>query len=1019
VATLPKLRMAKKDLGLDVSNQHLLLLSRHESASTEQDIVSALREAGHTASATDIANLLVILTEANGGAQPAVAPVLAAVVDEIEEVKPVVPQAVKLGGPDQEDRVVSVPVEVEEEPEEAEAIDPADYQEVDIMGRADEPIQTLDIQQNPAGGLIVSWKPSKKKGSVYVLVSGSGDFPRVIRGGQASWTTKANSRKTRGEHNIFSLFIFNALGEKGQLFAQGRVIGEVSIKEVQPYEDQVRLRWETGDQLARVRVYRSKADSPLPEHPTAAMALPVSDGGDSYIDTDVEPGQEFEYKACLEWQGPDGQVIASAGQKVTVIIPGNISNVTGFAVIRSDENSGHVDIEFDDVARGSVKIFQIKGQPRPELLAAKAGGTDIESDRLMDAFVQTWLGTEVIDLARSADGKVSIKNVPMLSGGLDSRTYTAVGVLGKNARICDVKVIQQVGEIDAASVIDRFDYQLLRVGLPAGAQSLEIWLKNPTGSQETKVADLGTPDRTVQIDTEYRRFGGVLFANNVPGLPGLTKLQAEPLSIFMRGISTFEGASHKGPIFQVEYPGRVAVAFRRTQGVQTGSSETRPRGFGALFRREEATHIALGKDNPLELRVQSPTSLSGAPIDLIHYAAKAFPLDAGSPAAKKKPFIRVIPSTFSNWGQPAISTAEGQHGPVMLERDYQFRIASASPQIAGTPIFCIDDRVGSFATIPMPEAAINAELSIVLVGAKQSGKTTYVQALLNYFEQQLSQIMGAKLLLKDENDEVSKARFEDMHKFVKTGVLPPGTRSARQFLAASADAPKDPADPTNSLNFKFFNGGNIPLAGVSLIDVAGEDMDSLETMRFYKDALVKADLVIFLMDPLQIPSVQTALAGFPLPPRGTDPFLVMQHLCAILEEGAADRNLNQKVAVTLSKFDSFEKISAMQGSPIAGTIQKGMQITRDPNSNSGHLFNALDGHLVQEEILSILERLDIAPFKALVQNTFGPIASKFFVISSLGHGTHAAQMDSAGITSYRVSDPIRWALQGVLDARQD
>jgi hypothetical protein len=1016
VASLPKLREAKTELGLEVSNQHLLLLSKNQAAVTEQEIVNVMRDAGQAASPSDIANLLAIVTEANGADVP-VAPVAAAPSPEafIAPEVQVVAQ-VRNDGPDEEDRVVaSVAPDEDPGPEEAEALDPAEYQEIDIMATGDEALQTLDIAPNPAGGLIVSWKPSKTKGAVYVLVSGDGDFPRVVRGGQASWTTKKSSRKTGAQHSIFSLFVFKKAGEKGQLFAQGRVLGEVAIQEVQAYEDQVRLRWDTNDQRARVRVYRSKPDTALPEHPTAAMLLDISDGVDSYIDTDVQPGQQFEYKVLLEWQGPDGRVIPSVGEKRTVIIPGTIDNVTGFTVTRADETSAHVDIEFDEVTRGTVKIFQIKGQPRPELLSAKAGGNEIESDRLSDDFVKTWLGTEVIDLAKSENGKVTIKNVPMLAGGLDSRTYTAVGVLGKNARICDVKVIQQVGEIDSATVIDRFDYQLLRVGLPAGAQSLEVWLKNPSGDQAIKAADLGSPDRTVQIDQEYRRFGGVIFANGVPGLPNLTKLQAEPLTIYVRGISTFEGASHKGPIFKVDYPGRISVAFRRSP--VASAADSKPRGLGGLFRREDATQIQIGKEAPLELRVQAPSGFAGAPIDLIHYAAKAFPLDAGSPDAKKKPFIRVIPSTFSNWAQPALTTPDGRTGPVMLEPDYQFRIASAAPTVVGAPVFSIDERVGSFPTTPLAEAAINTELSIVLVGAKQSGKTTYVQALLNYFEQQLSQSMGARLVLQDEGDQISKLRFDDMHKFVQTGILPPGTRSARQFMSAATGAPKDPSDPTQPLSFKFFNGGNVPLASVKLVDVAGEDMDSLETMRFYQDSLLKADLVIFLMDPLQLPSVQTALAGFPLPPKGTDPFIVMQHLTTIFNENAASRNPNQHLAVTMSKFDSFEKISTMTGSPISGLIQNGMQITRDPNSNAAYLYNQLDGHLVQEEILSILDRLQFAPFRSLVQNTFG-VASRYFVISSLGHGTHAAQMDAAGITSYRVSDPIRWALDGVLTSRR-
>jgi hypothetical protein len=35
-----------------------------------------------------------------------------------------------------------------------------------------------------------------------------------------------------------------------------------------------------------------------------------------------------------------------------------------------------------------------------------------------------------------------------------------------------------------------------------------------------------------------------------------------------------------------------------------------------------------------------------------------------------------------------------------------------------------------------------------------------------------------------------------------------------------------------------------------------------------------------------------------------------------------------------------------------------------------------------------------------------------FIVSSLGHSTDATRMDKAGITSFRISDPILWALDG-------
>ena len=1019
--SLPQLRQARSELKLDdlVSNKLLRTIAAHEGViSSELEVVGALKAAGATASPDEVSDLVRIVLSLS---QPKLTPEATKPAAAENLTEPASNQSSPMPSAslllDEEDSIgTALTDEQIDEDQEHENIDANDYLLVDVLGGADdESLQTLSISDDPSGGRLVSWKKSKTKGAVYVLVSGNGDFPRVISGSQGRFTTKSLKRRVAKKHETFSLFVFSKPGEKGRLLAQGRVLGEVAITEVQAYEDQVRLRWDTSDQVSSVKLYRSKPDSPLPDHPTAAMLLDVPDGASSFIDTDVQQGQEFEYKVILEWLGPDGKIIASSGDSKKVVIPGNISNVTGFVVNRTSSTSTHVDIEFDAVSRGLVKIFQIKGPPQQQLLGARASGNDYPVDRLSDSDVQSWLGTEVIDLAKTADGKVKIKKVPMLVGGLDARTYTAVGVLGKNARVCEVKVIQQVGEIDTAVVIDRFDYQLLRVGLPQGAQSLEVWLKSPNtvdqNSSSFTPEELGPPDRTVQIDEEYRRFGGVVFAGGVPGISNVNSLNADPLSIFVRGISSFEGESHPGPIYRAEYPGHVALRFRKAGG--SVRQETSPaKGFG-LFKSAKSQSPAPAKASALEICAETPSHLVGTTLDLEHNAAKEFPLDAGSEGALKKPFISIIPVQYKNWATPAISQ-NGVQGPVLLEPDYRFRITSATANVADVPVFCVDETVSSFASTSIKSLTANTELSIVLVGAKQSGKTTYVQALLNYLEQQLSNAMDAKLIPQDSADSLAKTRLNEMHKFVRTGVLPPATRSARQFMNTPPESEPDPADPTKPIKLKFYNGGNLAVSKISLLDVAGEDMDSLETMKYYEQQLVSADLIIFLMDPLQLKTVRVALSGSPLPPEGTDPFHVMGNLVNILQNAGTARNPRQKIAVTLSKFDSFEKVSTSAGSPIFGTIRKGMQITRDPNANSGNVYNVVDGNLVQDEILAILGRLSVAPFANLVKNSFDPSAWKFFVVSSLGHATHASTMDSAGITSFRVSDPIRWTLGGLL-----
>ena len=1000
MATLPKLRAAKIKLGLEVQNQHLVALSRNPEAVTDREIVRVLRDAGLPRTSVDIENLCLVVLEANKASSadedsvivdappsPAEEIVAPPVALAKEVVQPTAPVATVEKGP----IIIN--------------LDPAEYQEIELISSEQDSVATLVIEPQSSEALKISWSAPTKSEMTYVLAVGSSDFPRVVRDAQKTFLTREKTLTVASGNSFFSLFGFDEPNSKGRLVAMGRVLTDVTTVEVEPYEDQIRLRWTGGDAVAGVALYRSKPNKPMPDNPPAALRLKVSGAATSFIDTDVEPGQEFDYKVVVEWEGPNGRLVSTEGKLVSVVVPGSIPSVTGFTVTRTDDTAQTVDVEFDAPARGTVRVFQVIGHPRTELLSAEGSGTEFPVDRVLDPEIRAWLGSEVIDPPKAADGKIRIQKAPMLSGGLDARTYIAVGTLGKRARISGIKVIQQVGSIDEAEMIDRLDYQLLRVALPAGAQSLEVWLKGQSVSGDVSSAELGQPDRTVQIDYEYRRFGGVLFSNGVPGLPGLKALQPDPLTIYIRGISTFEGVAHAGPIFRVNYPGRVAVHFRASK--KAGAQAEKPaKGIGGIFRKDDGASIG-SKPSILELKVDSPASLSGFRMDLYHYAAPTYPLDASVPGSVNRDPIGVIPSKFSTWQAEGLSRTGGQ---IELPANLQFRLANSSPELEGTPIFTVDHRVDATELPPISGLKDNASLSVVLIGAKQSGKTTYVQALLNYFEQQLSATLGAKLMPLDETDQIAIQRLDEMRKFVTSGRLPEATRSARPFMNQASDAPKDPMDPTKSLNFKFFNGGDVPLSEIKLIDVAGEDMDSLETMKFYEKAIRKADLIIFLMDPLQLGQVRAILGGTPLPPQGTDPFIVLNNLIQVLEEAPDQRNPKQKVAITLSKFDSFESITEMSGNAMTGLIQKGMQLTRDPNTNAQYLYNAMDGSALESEILGILDRLNIAPFTSLVRNSFPADSARYFVVSSLGHSTHAERMDSAGITSYRISDPIRWAL---------
>jgi hypothetical protein len=103
----------------------------------------------------------------------------------------------------------------------------------------------------------------------------------------------------------------------------------------------------------------------------------------------------------------------------------------------------------------------------------------------------------------------------------------------------------------------------------------------------------------------------------------------------------------------------------------------------------------------------------------------------------------------------------------------------------------------------------------------------------------------------------------------------------------------------------------------------------------------------------------------------------------------------------------------MEVSPVFGILEKGLSLTRDVNTNSMKLYNERDGISLDREVMALIGKLDaMAAFTRALADSTVFSQKRCFVVSSLGHSTHAPRMDKAGITSFRISDPILWALEG-------
>jgi hypothetical protein len=899
-----------------------------------------------------------------------------------------------------------------------------------------------DIQLKVENSSIhLEWK-KKGNGYIYVLVGAQNDFPADVRHGGYRWQTKETSATIPLENSrFFTVFAFREKGTKGVQVAQGLLVDDIVELEAEAYENEIRLRWVKKTQDGVIKVARSAPNQQLPKPLTFSNYLPVPSNALAFTDVNVNPGDTYEYRVFVEWKGPGGQIFETPGARIVETTPSSVPQVENFSVSKSAGDT--VEISYSPVRRGEVRVYQLRGLPSGELTAAKVSRAEFDL-ALLDAGEYKWLGTRIIGSPESFSSKVII-NAPMLPGEKDSRTYVAISVLGSKALISDVKVVQQVGDIQELKVIDRYDYVLLRVSPPAGANALDVWVLSENGEIGS-----ASPTRRVQIDDEYRRFGGVIFAEGIKGLDKARALDREAKKIIVRGVSSWDGEDHLGTPNSVVYPGRLEIHYRSIRLgslTQKGYLPWYAYIFPWLRKRylkkasEQLKTTDLAK---FEVKIvgNSKTRQSSV-IKANHFIGTSFPIDKDDQVVTEvKPFQMTFKDELSGWlmenkiGEFEVDLSRTEAEKMVgnsteaksarakrRSRDSKGRFKSEAEKFTLYPgtqfhrmvpivdpavsetIFSIDETQYPVQSSP----ARDAQLKVVIMGPKRSGKTTYVQALVNYLSNQLAVQMRSRLIAED-NDEYTIKKLQEMESFISLGNLPQATQSASPFASGSGPASLD--DPRQPMKFLFENGESVPIRSLHLTDVAGEDMDKLETMRHYSDSVANADLIVFLVDPLQIKQVRVALAGRPLPQEGgADPFNVLLNLATLMKEIEGRVKPNQKFAVVISKFDGIEDLSVSSDNPMSGTITPGLAVTRDPMTNSRATSESLadlqDNIRVNNEAIAILERLRAGDFLTLVKNKL-PMA-QYFVVSALGHASYNDKMDSAGISSFRISDPLRWA----------
>src|SRR5262249_10714378 len=281
---------------------------------------------------------------------------------------------------------------------------------------------------------------------------------------------------------------------------------------------------------------------------------------------------------------------------------------------------------------------------------------------------------------------------------------------------------------------------------------------------------------------------------------------------------------------------------------------------------------------------------------------------------------------------------------------------------------------------------------VALVGAKNSGKSTYIGVLIHELRNRVGRELNASLNACD--DRTATRYHNDFEQLLYgRGVLPPITQTAAHAL-------HDPLVYRLTLSQRG-PFGRIRRSSLALVlfDTAGEDLTSEASVDSHLRYLGVADAIMFLVDPLELPSSGSVVKAPPAPGAGPDdPLDVIRRVTTLVRNSRGVRvpkQLPVAVALRLTKIDSVG-LGISEQSPL-----------RADRTRNGRLDLA-DRGLVGEEMRALLAHWGGDALERDLADSYESYG--VFGVSALGHPPSGGAVGAAGITPRRVEDPLLWLL---------
>lgn len=288
---------------------------------------------------------------------------------------------------------------------------------------------------------------------------------------------------------------------------------------------------------------------------------------------------------------------------------------------------------------------------------------------------------------------------------------------------------------------------------------------------------------------------------------------------------------------------------------------------------------------------------------------------------------------------------------------------------------------------------------LALIGAKGSGKSEYIRAILRSLKNgALSEDFGTALRPLDEH---TIGKLRDAHRrlvedeMTLHATLAGSTRSPMVFeLRRTRKTPGD-----WGMLSKWIARFRTPSVILSFFDTAGEDLDHIEATSVEARYISRSDGLIFLLDPLQMASIRARMsdrAPETLPVASTDPVDIVARVVRLFRETGqmSGDKIGATVAVTLSKLDEIRHLFE-PGSPVFRACHHDGYFDQN---DAARMHESIRGKLREHLGNDLPNELE-----AFVRDY------QFFAVSALGASPENGRLVK-GAVPFRIEDPLLYIL---------